>query len=95
MSELKQKQKIITKYQIKLTRTGTLGLAWVFLPCGIMVISSDTFKGALPATVGLCLGAGAAFALGVPAVLRPPLENKISSLKLVWRIQKLDGHGIM
>ena len=75
--------------QIKLTRTGTLGLAWVFLPCGIMVISSDTFKGAFPATVGLCLGAGAAFALGAPAVLRPPLKNKISSLKLVWRIQKV------
>ena len=47
-----------------------------------MVISSDTFKGALPATVGLCLGAGAVFALGAPAVLRPPLENKISSLMI-------------
>ena len=50
-----------------------------------MVISSDTFKGALPATVGLCLGAaaGGAFAPAAPAVLRPPLKNKISSLELV------------
>ena len=57
------------------------------MPCGIMVISSDNFE-ALPATAGLCLGVvGADFALEAPAVLRPPLKKKISSIIWSWNNQ--------
>ena len=59
-----------------------------------MVISSETFK-ALPATVGLCLGACATLGLAPGVALRPPLKKMKKKCQINIHVRSLSSPKLL